>query len=69
MTRDQIYKIIENEDIEKFNSLKNVEVYTLINMIIDVKIYFGIMFFTSKMQKIAWKKLKRGEYRQNMVEL
>jgi hypothetical protein len=69
MTREQIYKIIENEDIEKFNSLKNVEVYTLINMVIDVKIYFGIMFFTSKMQKIAWKKLKRGEYRQNMVEL
>ena len=69
MTREQIYKIIENEDIEKFNSLKNVEVDTLINMVIDVKIYFGIMFFTSKMQKIAWKKLKRGEYRQNMVEL
>jgi hypothetical protein len=68
MTRDQISKIIENKDVDKFKTLKNVDIYVLINLIIDVKIYFGIMFFTSKMQKIAWKKLKRGDYRQNQVE-
>jgi len=58
MTRDEITKIIEKNDIDKFKLIKNIDVDVLINLIIDVKIFFGIMFFTSKIQKIAWKKLK-----------
>ena len=70
MTRDEITEIIEKNDIDKFKLIKNeIDVHVLINLIIDVKIFFGIMFFTSKIQKLAWKKLKRGEYRQNIVEI
>ncbi len=68
MTRDEITKIIEKNDIDKFKLIKNIDVDVLINLIIDVKIFFGIMFFTSKIQKIAWEKIKSGEYKQNIVE-